>query len=93
MIAPVARCSGRATDVIRSAAAGPEHVLRPTEADTELRSCTTSRVQELLGLVHPSCKWSTSTSCKQQPVVNTQLVALIVTGMESDGALYMRPPS
>ena len=36
---------------MRSAAAGPEPVLRPTEVDIELRYYNTIRVQELLGLV------------------------------------------
>ena len=54
MMAAVARCSGHAPDVMRSVAAGHEPVLRPTDADVEQRYCSTSRVQELLGLMHPS---------------------------------------
>ena len=54
MVAAVSRCSGRAPDVMRSVAAGPEPVLMPGAPDIELRCCNTSRAQELQGLAHPS---------------------------------------
>ena len=75
---------------MRSVAAGPEPVLRPTDADVKLRYCSTSRVQELLGLVHPSRKWSRSR--KEQPVLQSRWAVLLVMETESDAALYMRPP-
>ena len=58
MMAAVARRSGRAPDVMQSVAAGPEPVLMPGAPDMELRYCSTSRAQELLGLAHPSRQWS-----------------------------------
>ena len=67
-------------------------MLRPTEADMELRYCSTFRVQEVLSLVHPSRKWSRSRSPKEQPVVKSRWVVPIVTETESDTALYMRAP-
>ena len=90
MMAAAAKRNGRVLDVMRSSAAGPEPMLRPTEADMELRYCSTSWVQEPLGLVHPSRKWSRSRSWKEQPVVKSRWVVLIVTELESDGALYVR---
>ena len=90
MMAAVARRSGGAPDVMRRVAAGCEPVLRPTYSDVELRYCSTSRVQELLGLVHPSRKWSRS--LKEQPVLRSRWVVLLVTKRESDAALYMGPP-
>ena len=53
----------------------------------ELRYCSTSQVQELLGLVHHSRQWSTSKSRKEQPVVKSRWVVLIVTETESEPAL------
>ena len=88
-MAAVARRSGGVLDVMRGVAAGPEPVLRPTDADVELRYCSTYRVQELLGLLHPSPKWSRSR--KEQPVLRSRWVVLLVTETESDAALYMRP--
>ena len=49
MMAAVARRSGRAPDVMKSVAAGPEPVLIPCAPDMELRYCSTLRAQELLG--------------------------------------------
>ena len=89
-MAAMARRSGGAPDVMRSVAAGPEPVLRPTDAGVELRCCSTSRVQEPLGLVHPSRKRGRSR--KEQPVLRSRWVVLLVTETESDAALYMRPP-
>ena len=53
------------------------------------RIASTSWVQELLELVHPSRKGSRSP--KQQLVLKSQWVVLLVSEMESDVALYMRP--
>ena len=90
MMAAVARHSGRAPAAMRSMAAGPELVLRPMNTDIELRYCETSQVQELLGLVHPSRKWSRSRM--EPPVFRSRWVVLLVTETESNAALYMRPP-
>ena len=54
MMAAVARRSGQAPDVMKSVAAGPEPVLMPVAPGMELRYCSTSPAQELLGLAHPS---------------------------------------
>ena len=53
-MAAVARRSGWALDVMRSVAAGSEPVLMLGAPDMELRYCSTSRAQELLGLAHRS---------------------------------------
>ena len=90
MMAVVARRSGGAPDFMRSVAAGPEPVLRPTDPDVKLRYYSTSQVQELLGLVHPCRKWSGSR--KEQPVLRSRWVVLLVSEAVSDAALYMRPP-
>ena len=52
----VARHSGQARDVMMSAAAGPEPVLPPTEADMEFGYRSAADVQQILGLVHSSRK-------------------------------------
>ena len=89
-MAVVATRSGWAPGVTRSVGAGPEPVVRPADANIKLRYCSISRVQVLLGLVHPSRKWSRSR--KEQPVLLTRWVVLLVTETESDAALSMRPP-
>ena len=71
-MAVVARHSGQAPDVMGSTAAGPEPVLMPGDADMELRYCSTSRLQELLGLVHSSRQWSRSKTRKKQLVVKSR---------------------
>ena len=61
--------SGRGPNMTKSVAAGPEPVLRPTNAGIELRYCNTSRVHELFGLVHLGCMWSMS--LKEQHVLKS----------------------
>ena len=89
-MAVVARHSGRALDVMRSTAAGLEPLLMPGDADVVLRHYSTSRVQELLGSVHPSRQWSTSKTRKEQLVVKSWWLVLIVTETESDRAVGTR---
>ena len=76
------RRSGRAPNVMRSVAAAPHAVLRPPYRP----------VQDLLGLVHPSRQWRRSRCRKEQPVVKSRCVVLIVAETESEAALYMRVP-
>ena len=65
--------------VMRSLAAGPKPVLMPGAPDMELRYCSTSRAQELLGLAHPSRQWSSSKTRKEELVAKTWWLVLIVT--------------
>ena len=74
----------RAPNVMRSVAAGAEPVLRPADADIELRYCGTSQVQELLGFLHPNHKWGRSR--KEQPMLRSRWLVLLVKETESDGA-------
>ena len=90
MMAAVARRSGRASDVMKSVAAGPEPVLMPGAPDMELRYCSTSRAQELLGLAHPSRQWSKTR--KAETVAKGRWMVLIVTETESDAVVGMRAP-
>ena len=90
MMAAVARRSGRAPDVMKSVAAGFEPVLMPRAPDMELRYCSTSRAQELLGLAHPSWQWSKTR--KAETVVKARWLVLMVTETESDAVVGMRGP-
>ena len=92
MMAAVGRRSGRAPDVIRSVAAGPEPVLMLGAPDMELRYCTTSQAQELLGLAHPSGQLSRSKTCKEEPLVKTRWLNLMVTATKSYTVVGMRAP-
>ena len=92
MMAAVARRSGRAPDVMRSVAAGPEPMLMRDAPEMELRYCGTSRAQELLGLAHPSRQWSRSMTRKEEPVAKTWWLVLIVTETETDAVVGMRAP-
>ena len=89
-MAVVARRSGWDPDVMRSVAAGPEPVLMSGAPDMELRYCSTSRAQELLGLVHPRRQWSRSKTHKEEPVAKTRWLVLMVTETESDAVVGMR---
>ena len=53
MLAVVASGTGLGPHVMKSIAASLEPVLKPTDTNIEVRYCSTSRVQELIGLVHP----------------------------------------
>ena len=64
----------------------------PGAPDMELRYCSTSRVQELLGLAHPSRQWSRSKTRKEEPVAKIRWLVLIVTETESDAVVGMRAP-
>ena len=90
MLAALARRSGRGPDVMKSVAAGPEPVPKPTDAGIEVRYCGTSRMQEPFRLVHPSCQRSKSS--KEEHIVNSRWVVMLVIKEESGGALYMKPP-
>ena len=90
MMATVETRSGRAPHVVKSVAAGPQPVLRPTDAGIELRYCSTCPVQDLLGWVRPTCKWSRSR--KQQAVRKSPCVVMLVTETESEAVVYVRPP-
>ena len=92
MMAAVARRSGRAPDVMKSVAAGREPVLMPNAPDMELRYCSTSRAQELLGLAHPSRHWSRSKTRKAETVAKARWLVLMVTETESDAVDGMRAP-
>ena len=89
-MAVVARRSGLAPNMMRSVAAGPEPLLMPCALDMELRYCSTSGAQELLGLAHPSRQWSRSKTRKEEPVAKTRWLVLIVTETESDVVVGMR---
>ena len=90
-MAAVTRRNRRAPDMIRSDAARPEPVLGSTDIDIKLRYCSTSRVQEFLGLVHPSRNLKWSSSRKELPLLQSRSVVRLVTETESEAALYMRP--
>ena len=90
MMAAVARRSGRAPDVMKSVAAGPEPVLMPGAPDVELRYCSTLRAQELLGLAHPSRQWSKTRGA--ETMAEARWLVLMVTETESDAVVGMRAP-
>ena len=89
-MAAVVRRSGRAPDVMKSVAAGPEPLLMPGAPDMESRYCSTSRAQELLGLAHQSRQWSKTR--KAETVAKAQWLVLMVTETESDAVVCMRAP-
>ena len=89
-MAAVARRSGCAPDMMRSVAAGPDPVLIPGAPDMELRYCSTSRAQELLGLPHPSRQWSRIKTRKGDMVAKTRWLVLMATETESDAVVGMR---
>ena len=64
----------------------------PGAPDMELRYGSTSRAQELMGLVHPSGQWSWSKTRKEEPVAKTRWLVLFVTETESDAVVGMRAP-
>ena len=53
-LAIAARCGGRGPEVMKSVAVGPENILQPTTGDIEVSYYSTSRVQVVFGLGHPS---------------------------------------
>ena len=89
MMAGVARRIGRAPGVVRSVAAGTEPMLRPTDADIELRCYTTSRVPELLGMVHASRKWSSSR--KEQPVLQSRWALFCFSASRAPSGSHVHP--
>ena len=89
-MAAVARRNGRAPNVMKSVAAGPEPLLMPSALDMELRYCSTSCAQELLGLAHPSRLWSKTR--KAETVAKARWLVLMVTETESDAVVGMRAP-
>ena len=93
MMVAVASRSGRAPNVLKSVAAGPEPVLMPGAPDMELRYCKTSRAQELLGLAHPSRQWSKSKTRKEETVAKTRWLVVMVSETESDAVVGMRAPA
>ena len=92
LMAAVARRSGRAPDVMRSTATTPEPELMPGAPGMELRYYSTLRAQKLLGLAHPSRQWSTSRTRKEEPVVKTRWLVLVVTEPGSDAVVGMMAP-
>ena len=90
MMAAVARRNERAPDVMKSVAAGPGPVRMPGAPDMELRYCSTSRAQELMGLAHPTRQWSKTR--KAETVAKARWLVLMVTETESDAVVGMRVP-
>ena len=64
----------------------------PGAPGMELRYCSTSPAQELLGLAHTSRQWRRTKTRKQAPVAKTRRLVLIVTQTESDTVVGMRVP-
>ena len=71
---------------MKSAAAGLEPVLKPTDIDIELRYCSTSRVHKLFGLVYRR-----SINSKQEHTLKSEWVVMLVIVTESDTTLYVNP--
>ena len=72
-----------------SVVSGPKPLPMATDGGIELGSCSTSRVQELFGLVHPNRMWRRSP--KQEHILESQHVVVLVIETQSAAALYMRP--
>ena len=67
-------------------------MLLPDAPDMELRYRSTSRAQQLLGLAHPIGQLSRSMTRKEEPVVKSRCLVLIVRESKSAAVVDMRAP-